>query len=33
MSKKFNIHDWQSKYLHEQDDRSEKDKEFDQIVL
>jgi|TARA_B100000282_G_C31592401_1_gene426261 rRNA maturation endonuclease Nob1 len=30
MSKKFNIHDWQSKYLHEQDDRSEKDKEFDQ---
>ena len=30
MSKKFNIHDWQSKYLHEQDYRSEKDKEFDQ---
>jgi len=29
MAKKFNIHDWQSKHIFEQDDRSEKDKEFD----
>ena len=29
MAKKFNIHDWQAKYIFEQDDRSEKDKEFD----
>ena len=29
MAKKFNIHDWKSKYIFEQDGRSEKDKEFD----
>jgi len=29
MAKKFNIHDWQSKHIFEQDYRSEKDKDFD----